>query len=693
MSWIVGAVTLKGYIELTISPMVDRAVAASGGATTMCNVSAHQLAPTFDPDRWVPPPEQVGGYRISGLVRHTGAADLRELLARAAAEPDWFYPLLHEFLGAAWMRPYTGVRAVADSEPFARWFVGGGTNLAWVAAERWIDHGVPAIIWESDDGQVRELSYAELAAQVSAVASGLRRLGVAAGDVVTMHLPVVPEAVITMLAVARIGAIVAPAFSGYGADPLAERLRLGGAKVIVTADGTLRRGKRVDMLTTALRAVELQPVDHVVVVSRLGAALPAHPLIRPWSELAAEGPDGPMEIFDTDTPWLLAFTSGSSGRPKGAVHTHGGMTYSLMSDLGLSLDVGPGDRFAWPADMGWLAGPMAGLGPLTLGATTVLFDGVIDYPQPDRAWKLIEKHRLTHYGLAPTVARAMAGFGERWVEPYGLESLRVIASSGEPWTRPAWQWLHRHVGRGRAPIINWSGGTEIGGPILVGYPSEPTEACRFTGPAAGLDVAVVDPVGRRLTGQLGELALRRSWPNMTRGLWREPERYVESYWAAIPGMWVHGDRAIQFEDGSYEVPGRSDDVMKIAGKRVGPSELEAVACEVDGVLMAAAIGFPDERKGQVPVLVVRADDSRMDLAGLGSAVADHVAAAFGKPMRPAAVLIVDELPLTRSGKIHRRVLRGWLTGEDPGDLSTLENPGVHDSILRASTPLRAGATG
>jgi acetyl-CoA synthetase len=657
-----------------------------------------QLEPTFDPERWVPPADRIDGYRISQLVRASGASDLRALASRAEAEPEWFYPFVQEFLGSQWPRPWTVLKDDSAGEPLARWFPDGGTNLAWLACERWVSSSEgPAVIWESDGGEVRELSYAELDQQVSAAAAGLRRLGVQPGDVVTMHLPVVPEALMTMLAVARIGAIVAPAFSGYGPDPLAERLRLGGARVLVTADGTMRRGRRVPMLETALEAVAHAPdVEQIVVVARLGDALeqrPGRPPMSSWSDLVAGGPDRPLEVLDAGTPWLLAFTSGSTGRPKGALHTHGGMGYSLMLDLGLTLDVQPGDRFAWPADMGWLAGPMAGLGPLTLGATTVLFDGVMDFPAPDRLWSLVERHGVTQLGMAPTVARTLMAFGEQWVEPFALPTLRIIASSGEPWTASAWRWLHRTVGRGRAPIVNWSGGTEIGGPILVSFPSEPALGARFWGPQLGIAADVVDRQGQPLVDAEGELVIRRSWPNMTQSLWREPERYLDAYWRTVPGMWVHGDRATRFADGSFEVPGRSDDVLKIAGKRVGPSELEALACEVPGVTTAAAIGLAHPTKGEVAVLAVLANPARTADPALPGEVSDHLAQAFGKAMRPAAVVVLDSLPLTRSGKVHRRVLRGWVAGQDAGDLSTLENPEIRETVEAAGVAVRASISG
>ena len=321
---------------------------------------------------------------------------------------------------------------------------------------------------------------------------------------------------------------------------------------------------------------------------------------------------------------------------------------------------------------------------MTLGATAVLFEGVADHPEPDRIWRFIERHGITQYALSPTTARTLAAAGERWVAPYDLPTLRIILSSGEPWTLPAWRWLHRHVGRGRVPIINWSGGTEVGGCIVASYPDVATAAGRFSGAALGMAIDVVDDAGRSVTGELGELVVTRSWPAMTRGLWGETERYLDTYWSRLPGRWVQGDRALRFADGSIEIPGRSDDVLKIAGKRVGPAELESLATEVDGVTAAAAIGIDHPTKGQAALLVVQVSCPPADETSLTKGVADRIATGFGKPMRPAAVLAVPDLPRTRSGKVHRRAVRAWVTGSDPGDLSSLENPEAEADVRLAA---------
>jgi acetyl-CoA synthetase len=362
-------------------------------------------------------------------------------------------------------------------------------------------------------------------------------------------------------------------------------------------------------------------------------------------------------------------------------------------ELAYCFDVHPNDRLHWVTDMGWIMGPLTIAGVLSLGASLVMFEGAPDFPEPDRLWRLVERHRITHLGLSPTLARMLANHGDDWVDRHELASLRVLGSTGERWTPQSWRWLHRHVGRGSVPIVNWSGGTEIGCGILVGSPLVATHECRFTGHSPGMAAAVFDPQGHPVVGEVGELVLTRTWPSMTRGLWNEPERYLESYWSRWPDVWVHGDWAVRHEDGSWEVLGRSDDVLKIAGKRVGPAEVESIATEFDEVEEAAAVAVPDPVAGEALVVLIQMADTaaEQDREAVARAVSDRVAQALGKPLRPAAVVPVDELPLSRSGKVHRRALRAWLAGTDAGDLSTLANPESARAVAAARSRLPGDA--
>ncbi len=644
----------------------------------------------FEEDRWVPPPGSVDDLNVTRFMAAHDIGSYGELLDRAASDPGWFYPAAFADLDLEWPEPYGTLCDTSPGVPWTRWFVGGRTNLVHLAVERWRGAGAgdrEALVWEGEDGTTRTFTFDELGDEISRAAAGLRRLGVGTGDVVALYVPMVPEAAVIVHAAARIGAIVAPAFSGYGAAALAERLELSEAVVLVTADATPRGGKRVEMAPTALDAADqVDGVRHVVHIPRLGGATPDG--ATGWDELTGGGHDADLELFEPDTPCLLAFTSGSTGRPKGAIHTHGRMPYRVAIELAYNFDLRAGDRLTWVTDMGWIMGPFLVICPLVLGATAVMFEGVPDHPRPDRLWAAVGSHRLTHLGLAPTVIRAQAGYGADNVARHDLEPLRVLGSTGEPMTAPAWRWLHRHVGRGIRPIINYSGGTEVGCGLLAGSPAVPMRECTFAGPTPGIAAAVFDEDGDRVVGEIGELVVTRPWPSMTLGFWNDDDRYLETYWSRWPDVWVHGDRAIEHDDGSWELPGRSDDLIKVAGKRVGPVEFEAVATSVDGVLAAAAVGIPDEVKGEVVAVVVLPEPgSDRGPEGLADEVERRIVEALGRALRPAAVLVADDIPLTRSGKVHRRVVRAWLTGTDPGDLSTLENPSAEAAITAARRKL------
>ncbi|MBV9101349.1 MAG: AMP-binding protein [Candidatus Dormibacteraeota bacterium] len=639
----------------------------------------------FDPGRWVPPPGYADTCNVVRLMGSSAATDFPGFLQQAARDPGRLYPAAFEDLALEWMAPWQRIVDESRGAPWADWFVGARANVARLCVERW-PASRPALIWEGDDGSTRCLTFSELDDSVRRAAAGLSALGVRRGDVVAMHLPMVPEAVISLLAAARLGAIAQPSFSGYGVDALVERLELGGAEVLITADGALRRGRRVNMRSVVDAAVRRTTrVRHVVTVQRLDERPQMPPVAGlHWDELLSASPDGWAEAFEAQTPFLLAFTSGSTGRPKGVVHTHGGLPYRFALELAYCANLNEGDRLAWVTDMGWIMGPLATIGPLALGATAVLFEGVPDHPDPDRLWRLVEAHDITHLGLSPTVARSLAAAGDAWADDHEVPSLRVLLSTGEPWTIPAWRWVHRHVARGTRPIINITGGAEIGGTILAGSPLVPTDAGRFAGPGPGMAVDVYDDSGRPLVGAPGELVITKSWPSMTRGFWNEPDRYLETYWSRWPGVWVHGDRAVRYADGSWELIGRSDDVIKVAGKRLGPAELESLATEVPEVEAAAAVGLPDPIRGEQAVVVIQASAGDAELV---AAVRRRLEDALGRAFKPH-VVACTMLPLTRSGKVHRRAVRAWLQGADAGDLSTLENPEAETAIAAAAASLR-----
>ena len=400
-----------------------------------------------------------------------------------------------------------------------------------------------------------------------------------------------------------------------------------------------------------------------------------------WHELVAQQPDTlPAVETEANEPYMVIYTSGTTGRPKGAVHVHAGFPIKAAQDMAHCFDIQADDRVWWYTDLGWMMGPWLISGALLLGATVFLYDGAPDWPAPDRLWATAARQRITTLGLAPTGVRALMRADPDGPTRHDLSGLRALAASGEPWNPEPWWWYFRQVGGGRCPLINYSGGTEISGGIVAATTVEPQQPCAFAGPVPGMAADVVDEAGQPVRGRVGELVLRGPWVGMTNGFWRDRERYLETYWSRWPGVWAHGDWALIADDGSWYIHGRSDDTLKIAGKRIGPAEVESAAVTHPAVAEAAAIGVPDEIKGESVVVFAVPTREPAASAGTTVAVADTVAAQLGKPLRPAAVHFVTELPRTRSNKIMRRVIRATYLAEDPGDVSSLENPSALEAI-------------
>ena len=633
---------------------------------------------------WRPDPELRERSRLAHFLRATGERDLDALQRRAEADPAWFWAAAVDDLGFPWQQPYRSVLDLTRGVPWARWWDGGAFNYASAAVDPRAElrPGETAIVWEAEDGEVRSVSNAELKSLVDRAAGMLAAQGVGAGERVGIYLPMLLETAVAVLALGKLGAIYTPIFSGYAAPAVASRLRDCEATVLVTADGFRRRGSVVPLKATADAAVAEAPsIRRVLVVRRLGAPAAGAPWTPGrdvwWDEaLRAPGvvPLASTPPTDPEQPYMIIYTSGTTGRPKGAVHVHGGFPIKGAQDLAHGFDLAAGDRLFWYTDLGWMMGPWAISGALLLGASLVLFEGVPDYPGPDRLWQLVARHRVTHLGLSPTVIRALIGHGTDPVRAHERSTLRVLGSTGEPWNPEPWWWYFREVGGGRCPVINYSGGTEVSGGIVVCNPMTPIKPCSFGGPAIGTAADVVGPDGSSVRGQVGELAIRQPLPGMTRGFWNDPERYLDTYWSRLPGVWVHGDWALIDEDGYWYIQGRSDDTLKVAGKRVGPAEVESAAVAHPAVLEAAAVGVPHEIKGEGIVLFCVLRAGEQDDPDLRAAISERVVRELGKALRPEAVEVVRELPKTRSGKVMRRVARAAYLGLDPGDLSALENP-------------------
>ena len=660
-----------------------------------------QPIPADDGVAWRPDEAVCSRAQLTRFLSDCGLPDFGTLLARSTADVAWFTRQVLEFLDIRFHRPYDSVLDDSGGPAFPRWCVGGGLNIVTSCLDRHLGSEVwnsPAVIWEGEEGNTRTLTYADLHREVERCAAGLRECALGKGDAIGIHLPMLPETAVALLAIGRIGAVAVPLFSGYGPSAIASRLRDVKAKALFTCDAFPRRGKSIPGKAAADEAAEACPdLARIFVVIRLGTEV----VMRSgrditWEALLARGdraetgapdsgvleakPGGPEagapeaggpEDTGAEDPLLILYTSGTTGKPKGIVHSHCGFPVKSAQDMAFGTDVGPGDRIAWLTDIGWMMGPWLIYGATLRGAAMVLYDGAPDYPGPDRLWAFCARHRVGILGVSPTLVRALAAQGDELPARHDLSSLRVFASTGEPWNPEPWWWLFRTVGGSRLPIINYSGGTEISGGILMGNPLLPLKPCAFPAPCPGIAADVFDEGGQPVRGAVGELVILKPWIGMARGFWEDPERYLATYWSRWPGVWVHGDWARVDGEGHWHILGRSDDTLKVAGKRVGPAEVESVLVGNGEVVEAAVIGVPDEAKGQAMIAFCV---PAKGLDGLEASLKRRVAEALGKPLQPERIFFVSALPRTRNAKVMRRVIRAAYLGEDPGDVTALENP-------------------
>lgn len=624
------------------------------------------------------------------MDRH-GIDGLGQLLERASADVEWFWSAVLEDLDIHFYTPFDQILDLAHGIELPRWCVGGEMNIVHNCVDKWQRSKLrarDALRWEGEEGTTKSLSYAELHHEVCRCANALKELGLGKGDVIGLYMPMIPELVVAFLAIIKVGGIVLPLFSGYGAPAISARLRDAGAKALFTANAFSRRGRPVAMKIIADEAlVESSTVRHVIVVDRMEMTEEGpwnEERDHWWHELVPRQPgDAPTESMSPEDVLMLIYTSGTTGTPKGAMHTHCGFPVKAAQDMVHCMDLKQGEVMYWMTDIGWMMGPWLIFGTLLAGATMVLYDGAPDYPEPDRVWKLVADHAVTHLGVSPTLIRALRAHGEEPVRRHDLSSLRAVGSTGSPWDPDAWLWLFDVVLNREKPILNYSGGTEVSGGILCGNFLTPLKPCAFSGPVPGMVADVVDEDGQPLRGEVGELIVRKPWIGMTRGFWKDEGRYLETYWNRFPGVWVHGDFAAIDDDGLWYILGRSDDTVNVAGKRIGPAEVEAVVNEHEAVVESAVIGVPHEVKGQDLVVFCVLRDGIAPDDSLREHLLNRVAHALGKPLRPHDLHFTTALPKTRNAKIMRRLIRSAYLGEDPGDMSSLEDASTVEAIRNA----------
>ena len=621
-----------------------------------------------------------------------------EVPDNSASGVDWFWDELVDYLDIDFYEPYDQVRDNTDGPQFTDWYPGGEINVAHNTLDKHaaVDNGdrnKVACIWEGEDGVVRELTFHELHRQANRVANYLESVGTETGDTVALYMPMVPEVISILYGCFKVGAIAVPIFSGFGVEATATRIEDAEPEVLFTGDGFYRRGSAISLKGTADEAIaEAGNVEHTVVYDRVGAEtgeveVPWHDERDEWWDEAVEtqASEYDTKSLPADQESMLLYSSGTTGEPKGIVHTHAGVLAQCAKEIHFGFDQKPGDRFFWVSDIGWMMGPWTLIGNHHFGGTTFMYEGAPDYPNPGRFWEMIERHRITTFGVSPTAIRALRKHGDDVVEQYDLSSLRILGSTGEPWDPESWQWYYDQIGGGECPIINISGGTEICGCFLMPMPINDLKPCTLGGPGLGMDIDIVDSAGNSVkeNHERGYLVARDSCPSMTKSLWSGDERYLEEYWSTWPDLWDHGDFAQKDEDGFWYLHGRADDALNVAGRKVGPAEIEGVLVEHDDVNQAAAVGVDDETTGTAVVAYVVLEEGVESSEDLREELRELVGTEHGKPFRPREIRFVSEFPKTQSGKVIRRAIAAVHQGEDPGDLSSMENPSALEEIRDA----------
>ena len=638
---------------------------------------------------WTPDENQIKHANLTHFLNQHSLPSYEALLEKSVHDPEWFYRAVFDQFSFQWIKPFRSLITTDNGDDSAKWLTGGTTNVYINGITRHIAEGRGdrlAVIAENESGDIARLTYRDLKQQVDACAGGLKRLGVEKGDCVGIFLPFVPEVPVITYACAKIGAIVIPIFSGYGVQAVATRLTDSGAKILFTADGIKRNGKIVPVKEIADAACDTAAtVERVIVLPVVNNACSLHPerdLLYKDLQTADQTPE--VEPMNTDDPLMILYTSGTTGKPKGTVHNHVSFPVKSAIDQFFCFDLKPADRLFWLTDFGWMMGPWLIFGATLHGATVILYDGSPFTPNNERLFDVVRRHRVTVLGLAPTAVRTLA---KRVDSPSPFPSLRILGSTGEAWDNSSWEWFMTQVGHGELPIINYSGGTEVSGGILGSFPTLPLKPSTFHGPIPGVSVEIAadsgeeDPegtTGADVQGDAltGELTLNRPVLGMTQTFWNDHNRYVKTYWSKRPGVWSHGDRVQRNADGYWIMLGRTDDTLKVAGKRLGPAELEDILSSHSDVSEACVIGIPDELKGQVPVAFVVLKDSVPvhRQSAIKSELIELSSIQLGKALKPAYIVFLEEMPKTQSNKVPRRLIRMRFLGESITDTSAVLNP-------------------
>ena len=620
---------------------------------------------------WQPSKEQIENSKLTKFIQHCKLNNYDELEKKSFSDPGWLWDNVIKFSDLKFYKPYSKILDESKGTPWTRWCIGGKTNIVLNCIDRHKDKEFfknTFIFAEREDGKESSITYEEFDKQISKVGNTLKINGFKKGDVIALYMPQFIETYIAYFAILKIGCVVLPLFSGYGSKAVIERLNIAKAKGIFTVEKTFRKAKEIRMFDQIKN--ELDQVISLEKIFLLGKEKGKK--IFNWENFQNVSDNLKTEETDAEDPAIIHFTSGTTGKPKGCVYTHIGLVAKMSFDEGVLADFKQTDIHLCMADMGWMVGSKSATIASSHGAQMVIAEGVPDFPDEVRFWKLIEKYKVSWTELSPALIRAQMIKDEKLFKDLDLSSLRMICTGGEPWTEKPWKWLFQVIGKSKVPIMNSAGGTEVSGSILHCCLHRPFKVGSFNAPIPGMSADILNLDGKKVsTNEMGELVMRKSSIGLTKSLWNDDKRYIDNYWSVIKDYWVHGDLASRDADGHWYLHGRSDDTIKVSGKRIGPSELESVIVKSGKAKEVAAVGIPDANKGSKIILsIVPAENNDQK----ESFFEDLVIKDLGKSFKPDKVIFVKDLPKTRNMKIMRRVIKSCLANQDPGDLSTLLNP-------------------
>lgn len=639
---------------------------------------------------WKPSSKVIEKANITRFMERHEIKTYEELIQRSTTGIEWFWDSCVHETNIAWYEPYTQILDVSKGFPEARWFKGGRINITHNCVDRHLKDSQSAnrvaVVWQGECGAVKKMTYKQLAEECNQVANYLKSEGVGPGDFVALYMPMVPELIPIFFAIMKIGAICVPIFSGFGTDAVLSRFNHAKVKIVFTMDGTLRRGKEVALKSMLEESLDkAKSVQKCVVIKRLHNDVPmtAGRDVFYDEALAGQSSECKTEEVMSDHECMVLYTSGTTGDPKGTVHTHAGVLAQVSKEFFFNFDIKPKDVFFWVTDIGWMMGPWEIIGTTHFNNTLVIIEGAPNYPKADRILSACDEFSVTHLGVSPTLMRLLMREDKAVMDSHALKKLRIIGSTGEAWDPDSYEWCFKNIGKGKLPIINISGGTELMGCLLAPLVIQEIKPCSLQSPGLGMAVDVFTEAGYSAEpGEVGYLVCKKPAPSMTKSFLGNHQRYLDTYFSKFPHVWNHGDWAVKDEDGHWFIRGRADDTIKIAGKRTGPAEIESSLCEHPFVSESCAIGVPDDLKGEALTCFVVLKKGIGVTEYLLSDLKNYVVKRLGKTLKPTHMHVVGALPKTRSGKIVRGTIRRKFLGKDIGDTASIENPSLLDGIPR-----------